>query len=147
MSDLPPSIERTSSGKLACLRPPLMSNVRPSVDAESQVCDHASMHFRILGEITHVETFAAGSGIREIARLRRLYGKARWRKRKGILKMSRLSRNFVICLRNDGCEVSLERRKVYVAIPDETAARHHLLRVIDESGEDYLFPSRCFAPY
>ena len=42
------------------------------------------MYFEILGEITHVETFAAGSSIREIVRLRRLYGGGRWRKRKGI---------------------------------------------------------------
>jgi hypothetical protein len=42
------------------------------------------MHFEILGEISQVETFAAGSGIREITRLRRLYGRGRWRKRKGI---------------------------------------------------------------
>ena len=45
------------------------------------------MYFQILGEITHVETFAVGSGIREIARLRRLYGKGRWRKRKGIARV------------------------------------------------------------
>ena len=45
------------------------------------------MHFHILGEITHVETFASGTGIREIARLRKLYGKARWRKRKGIARV------------------------------------------------------------
>ncbi|MFN0038656.1 MAG: hypothetical protein ACKVP2_04005 [Burkholderiales bacterium] len=42
------------------------------------------MYFTILGEITHVETFAAGSAIREIARLRKFYGRGRWRKRKGI---------------------------------------------------------------
>ena len=60
--------------------------------------------------------------------------------------MSRPTRNLVICLKNEGYEVSLERRKIYVAIPDETAAKHRLLRVIDESGEDYLFPSSCFAP-
>ena len=42
------------------------------------------MYFEILGEITHVETFAAGSAIREVARLRKFYGKGRWRKRKGI---------------------------------------------------------------
>jgi hypothetical protein len=41
------------------------------------------MQFEILGEISDVETFAAGTGIREIARLRRLYGRGRWRKRKG----------------------------------------------------------------
>ncbi|WGD50597.1 hypothetical protein QA641_34165 [Bradyrhizobium sp. CB1650] len=45
------------------------------------------MHFEILGEITEVETFATGSGIREIARLRRIYGRGRWRKRKGIARV------------------------------------------------------------
>jgi len=48
----------------------------------------------ILGEISHVETFAAGAGIREIARLRRIYGRARWRKRKGIAKV-RLPDGFI----------------------------------------------------
>ena len=42
------------------------------------------MRFEILGEISDDETFAAGSAIREIARLRRVYGRGRWRKRKGI---------------------------------------------------------------
>jgi hypothetical protein len=42
------------------------------------------MAFRILGEIAAVETIASWSGIREIARLRKLYGRRRWRKRKGI---------------------------------------------------------------
>lgn len=42
------------------------------------------MHFQIVGEISEVETFAAGSGIREIVRLRRAYGRGRWRKRKGV---------------------------------------------------------------
>jgi hypothetical protein len=41
------------------------------------------VYFRIVGEITDVETIATGSGIRELARLRRRYGRARWRKRKG----------------------------------------------------------------
>lgn len=45
------------------------------------------MQFEILGEITEVETFASGSGIREIARLRRIYGRGRWRKRKGIARV------------------------------------------------------------
>ena len=39
--------------------------------------------FKILGDITHIETIAAGSGIRELARLRKRYGRGRWRKRKG----------------------------------------------------------------
>ena len=45
------------------------------------------MDFEIIGEVTGAETFATGSGIRELARLRKLYGKGRWRKRKGIAKV------------------------------------------------------------
>ena len=46
------------------------------------------MRFEILGEISDIETFATGSGIREIARLRRIYGRGRWRKRKGFARVS-----------------------------------------------------------
>jgi hypothetical protein len=45
------------------------------------------MRFEILGEISDVETFAIGSAIREIGRLRRVYGRGRWRKRKGIARV------------------------------------------------------------
>ncbi len=45
------------------------------------------MRFEILGEIFDVETFATGRGIREIARLRRIYGRGRWRKRKGTARI------------------------------------------------------------
>jgi len=45
------------------------------------------MHFEILGEIAQIETCAVGSAIREIARLRKLYGNARWRKRKGVARV------------------------------------------------------------
>jgi hypothetical protein len=45
------------------------------------------MHFEILGEIWDVETFATGSGIGEVGRLRRVYGRGRWRKRKGIARV------------------------------------------------------------
>jgi hypothetical protein len=45
------------------------------------------MNFEILGEISEIETFATGSGIREVARLRRAYGRGRWRKRKGIARV------------------------------------------------------------
>jgi hypothetical protein len=45
------------------------------------------MWFEVLGEISDVETIAAGSGIREIARLRRIYGRGRWRKRKGVAQV------------------------------------------------------------
>lgn len=45
------------------------------------------MWFEILGDISNVETFATGSGIRELARLRKLYGRGRWRKRKGTARI------------------------------------------------------------
>jgi hypothetical protein len=42
------------------------------------------MHFEVIGQIEQIETFATGSGIRELARLRKIYGRGRWRKRKGV---------------------------------------------------------------
>lgn len=45
------------------------------------------MYFEVVGEFTHIETFAAGSSIREIERLRKRYGRGRWRKRKGIARV------------------------------------------------------------
>jgi hypothetical protein len=45
------------------------------------------MYFEIVGEVTHVETFAIGSSIRELPRLRKFYGRGRWRKRKGIARV------------------------------------------------------------
>ena len=56
------------------------------------------------------------------------------------------TRQLVLCLRNTGYEVSLERRKIYQVLPDRRAAALHQLRVIDESGEDYLYPAAFFAP-
>ena len=53
-------------------------------------------------------------------------------------------RKFVICVENNGYEASLEQRKLYEVLPDVEAAKHDQLRVIDESGEDYLFPKRMF---
>jgi hypothetical protein len=54
------------------------------------------------------------------------------------------AKRLVICLENAGFEVSLERRKIYIAIPDTRAARFGQIRVVDESGEDYLYPERNF---
>ena len=45
------------------------------------------MYFQIIGDITHAETFAIGTSIREVARLRKRYGRGRWRKRKGIARV------------------------------------------------------------
>ncbi len=51
----------------------------------------------------------------------------------------------VVCVGNDGYRASLEPRKIYVALSDSRAHRLGLVRVIDESGEDYLYPKRLFA--
>ena len=59
--------------------------------------------------------------------------------------MASRPRQLALCVRNKGYEVSLERRKVYQALPERTAAAHGQLRVIDESGEDYLYPAKFFA--
>jgi hypothetical protein len=53
---------------------------------------------------------------------------------------------YVLCLRNRGFAASLEVRKVYRLRPDPEAERHRLLRVIDETGEDYLYPEKLFVP-
>jgi hypothetical protein len=51
---------------------------------------------------------------------------------------------YVLCVKNDGYPASLEVRKVYCALGDRDGAKHGQRRVIDESGEDYLFPRRYF---
>jgi len=53
---------------------------------------------------------------------------------------------FVICVGNKGYPASLELRKIYQVIPDKVAAKLHQIRVIDESGEDYLYPVDYFVP-
>jgi hypothetical protein len=124
-----------------------------------------------------------GIGIREIARLRRVYGRGRWRKRKGVARVrladgsshlaevhwyesaARNSRSstcseteimaksqakqtqakqLVVCIKNEGYRASLEKRKIYVTLRDAAAEKHGLLRIVDESGEDYLFPKAFF---
>jgi hypothetical protein len=61
-------------------------------------------------------------------------------------KSTNAQRELVVCVKNEGYEVSLERRKIYVSIADEQAQNHKLIRVIDESGEDYLYPRKMFMP-
>jgi len=53
---------------------------------------------------------------------------------------------FVVCLKNKGYEASLEPRKIYQVLSDKEAESHKMIRVIDESGEDYLFPAGLFSP-
>ena len=137
------------------------------------------MRFEILDDISDIETFATGSGIREIARLRRIYGRAAGANAKALpacdypmdrsmwlsytgtrrpgsdAKSLRSSTCFeamtktqtkqlVVCVENDGYAVSLEKRKIYVALRDATAEKHNMLRIVDESGEDYLYPKAFF---
>lgn len=53
---------------------------------------------------------------------------------------------YVLCVSNRGFAASLEVRKVYRAKPDPEGQKHRLLRVVDESGEDYLYPEKLFVP-
>ncbi|QTA83070.1 Uncharacterized protein dnl_54630 [Desulfonema limicola] len=55
-------------------------------------------------------------------------------------------KRFVLCINNKGNEASLEQWKVYQCLPDKEADIHNEIRVIDEEGEDYLYPSDCFSP-
>jgi hypothetical protein len=56
------------------------------------------------------------------------------------------SGQFVLCVSNESSRASLEVRKVYQALPDPVAASRGFVRIIDESGEDYLYPSEYFVP-
>jgi len=58
--------------------------------------------------------------------------------------MKRTEPQFVVCIRNRQYPASLELRKLYQVLPDQAAAQHGQIRVIDESGEDYLYPEEYF---
>jgi hypothetical protein len=62
------------------------------------------------------------------------------------MKTRKTSSSFVLCVKNPGYPASLELRKIYRSLPDPDGARHGLARVIDESGEDYLYPADFFIP-
>jgi hypothetical protein len=53
---------------------------------------------------------------------------------------------FAICIANNEYPAALEVRKIYQVLPDADAAQHQYLRIIDESGEDYLYPAAYFVP-
>lgn len=61
------------------------------------------------------------------------------------MKREKTRTRFALCIRNDGAD-DLEPRKVYQVLPDLAAAREGYARVIDESGEDYLYPAEYFVP-
>jgi hypothetical protein len=56
----------------------------------------------------------------------------------------RAVRRYAVCITNPGNEASLERNKLYVVLPDRQAETDGLVRVIDEDGEDYLYPADWF---
>jgi hypothetical protein len=60
--------------------------------------------------------------------------------------MRRTEARFVVCVKNKDYAASLELRKLYQIVGDEAAAKLHQIRVIDESGEDYLYPEEYFVP-
>jgi hypothetical protein len=53
-------------------------------------------------------------------------------------------KHLVVCVKNDGYAASLERRKLYIALRDPSAEKHGLMRIVDESGDDYLYPKSFF---
>ncbi|MGA9319487.1 MAG: hypothetical protein WBW06_00335 [Xanthobacteraceae bacterium] len=56
------------------------------------------------------------------------------------------SKQLVVCVENEGYAASLEKRKLYVALRDPSADKHGLIRIVDESGDDYLYPKIFFRP-
>lgn len=62
------------------------------------------------------------------------------------MKIENAEFKFAVCINNESYPASLELRKIYQVMPDEKAAMHDLVRVVDESGEDYLYPKRFFVP-
>ena len=61
------------------------------------------------------------------------------------MKAEKPQSTFVLCIRNEGAD-DLELRKVYRVLPDREATREGLIRLVDESGEDYLYPADYFVP-
>ena len=54
------------------------------------------------------------------------------------------AKQLVVCVNNSGYPASLEKRKIYLSLRDATAEKHGLLRIVDESGDDYLYPKAFF---
>jgi hypothetical protein len=62
------------------------------------------------------------------------------------MRKPRSTKSYVLCVRNDGYPASLLVRRLYERVPDRSAAARGLVRVVDESGEDYLYPEKLFMP-
>jgi hypothetical protein len=118
------------------------------------------MHFEIIGQIEEIETIGIGGRLRDIMRLQSgnmRKAELHWYEAHGIgrkkmkikrfldLIMARAKENhkFALCVENKDCE-DLEKRKIYQILPDDDAEEEGYLRVVDESGEDYLYPQSYF---
>ena len=60
--------------------------------------------------------------------------------------MNEIEKQFAVCIRNEEHEESLELRKIYEVLKDAAAEKHNMVRVVDEEGEDYLYPRDWFLP-
>jgi hypothetical protein len=58
--------------------------------------------------------------------------------------MTQRSKQLIVCISNEGYAASLEKRKIYISLPDPVGQKHGLVRVIDASGDDYLYPKGMF---
>ena len=90
--------------------------------------------FTVIGEITDIEPLAQGLGVRDRARLNRM------------TTSIHSSPEFVVCVDNSEYSVSLELHKIYRTLPDGDAEADGDIRVVDESGEDYLYSKDRFVP-
>ena len=87
------------------------------------------MHFEILSKIENIEVITKGRGIRDLKRLN---------------KMDINKTKFVVCINNEGYRASLELHKLYQVIPDKLVEDDGDIRIIDKSGEDYIYPALYF---
>lgn len=62
------------------------------------------------------------------------------------MQQSNNQNQFVLCINNKEYQASLQIHKIYQVIFDFKASQHQMIRVVDESGEDYLYPSNYFIP-
>ncbi len=62
------------------------------------------------------------------------------------MKTRNSPKRYVLCVNNAGYPASLELRKIYRSLTNAAASRHGLVRIIDESGDDYLYPASFFVP-
>jgi len=112
--------------------------------------------FTIVSKIDKIETVAVGNHIREINDGTICLAEIHWYEAHGIGKKefkikkfingSIIMKNFVICINNKDFEVSLEKKKLYEFLYDKESDKKNLIRIVDESGEDYLYPKDYFVP-